>query len=162
MGVTADSTLWTADTVEVTADGGIVGQGVTADSTAHRADTHCVTADGRVVCIAAEVSEAASAVDATDAAVGANVIAADLFEAAAALDVLDATRVRKPAMAGPWREPLRPVVGYGYGVLPRLEGEAHGTVGHAARGDGELRFTGAAAGEAGDDDLALMLLLLAA
>jgi hypothetical protein len=51
---------------------------------------------------------------------------------------------------GGYRAPLRPplVEGVGYGVLPELEGEAHGTVGSAAKD--EL------------DELELLMLLLAA
>ena len=60
---------------------------VTADSTLWTADTHCVTADGRIVCIEAELHEAAGALDSLDAA---NVVSAVLIEAAAAFDALDA------------------------------------------------------------------------
>jgi hypothetical protein len=67
--------------------------GVTADSTLWTADTLCVTADGRIICIPASVAEAASALDAFDAVRIAGAIAADVAEAAAALDDLDATAI---------------------------------------------------------------------
>ena len=64
---------------------------VTADSTLWTADTICVTADGRIICIAADVAEAADALDQLDAiAIPAGIILADVVEAAAALDALDA------------------------------------------------------------------------
>ena len=65
---------------------------------------------------------------------------------------------------GAYRPPLRPlpVVGVGYGVLPQLEGEAHGTVGSATVVT--LSISGVAFGEVDEfpSDLELMLLMLAA
>jgi len=52
---------------------------ITADSTLWTADTHCVTADGRVVCIDAELHEAAASLDALDAVTD---VAAAVAEAA--------------------------------------------------------------------------------
>jgi hypothetical protein len=128
----------------------------TADSTAWTADTHCVTADGRIICIEAELVEAAVALDAIDAALGANVVSADVLEGADALDQLDAVVVTEivSVPGGAYYPPPRllPVYGVGYGVLPQLEGEAHGEVGVA--GDGE--------GDNWPDDVELMLMMLAA
>lgn len=69
--------------------------GVTADNTVWTADTVCVTADGRVICIPAYVAEAASAVEGFDAEVvaGGAVISADVLEAADASDTADAIGV---------------------------------------------------------------------
>jgi hypothetical protein len=57
-----------------------------------------------------------------------------------------------------------PVVGVGYPVLPRLVGEAHGTVGVAGASAATLAIRGEAVGEVDDfpSDIELMLLLLAA
>jgi hypothetical protein len=57
-----------------------------------------------------------------------------------------------------------PVVGVGYGLLPRLVGEAHGTVGVAGAGAAVVPLQGAAAGVVDDfpDDLEVLLLMLAA
>jgi hypothetical protein len=54
-------------------------------------------------------------------------------------------------LPGGYREPLRPalVEGVGYGVLPELEGEAHGDVLAASTGAATLRLAGVAAGAAG-------------
>jgi hypothetical protein len=95
--------------------------------------------------VAAAAVEAATAIDELDAvAVPAGVVLADVAEAAAALDQLDATveSVELPAVVPsgahyPRRRPL-PVYGIGYGVLPRLGGEAHGVVGAVAKGAAEL------------------------
>jgi len=153
---------------------------VTADSTLWTADTHCVTADGRIVCIEADVHEAAPALDQTDAAIGAHVlfgdmdepgaaldqldadvevaggavIPVDVVEAAAALDQLDADVfpeiVAVPGGAYYPRRRLLPVIGVGYGILPQLEGEAHGVVGVVGAGVGTLPgLLGEAAGSAG-------------
>jgi hypothetical protein len=75
------------------------------------------------------------------------------------LDELDAVRKARGSFLDIGR--AMPVVGHGFGVLPRLFGEAHGVVGNAGNGVGTLRLVGAAVGEV-DDDLELMLLLLAA
>jgi hypothetical protein len=65
--------------------------GVTADSSL-TADSGCWTADGRIICIPADVVEAASALESFDALViaGGAVIDADLAEAADAADIADA------------------------------------------------------------------------
>jgi len=54
-------------------------------------------------------------------------------------------------LPGGYREPPRPalVEGVGYGVLPELEGEAHGDVLAASTGAATLRLAGVAAGAAG-------------
>ena len=107
-----------------------------ASQTVAISSTTLPTADGGIITNLVSVTEAANAADALDARV----------IAAARVSV-----VLRPM----------PVVGIGYGVLPRLEGEAHGVVGNAGNGVGTLRLVGAAVGEV-DDDLELMLLLLAA
>ena len=137
---------------------------ITADSTLWTADTHCVTADGRVVCldadvletataldaldavkdVAAVVVEAATAVDETDAAIGAQVLFGTVAEAAAAADVLDADVVAAEVPVsggGYYPRPSRPfpVVGYGFGILPELGGEARGVVGVVGVGAGTLQ-----------------------
>jgi hypothetical protein len=148
---------------------------VTADSTLWTADTHCVTADGRIICIpadvvepaiasdnfdavadvAAAVAEAATALDNTEAAVGAQVLFGTVDEPATALDQLDATveAATVPIDGGgayypPQQRPF-PVVGRGYGILPRLEGEAHGVVGAVAKGAAQLVVHAAAVGACG-------------
>jgi hypothetical protein len=146
---------------------------VTADSTLWTADTVCVTADGRIICIDADVVEAtdafdqldaisvvaadaiepASALDDLDAAVGGNVVAADVAEAAAATDSLDAAAFPAVEVAPggahyPRRRPL-PIVGVGYGILPQLWGEAHGVVGTVAKGEAQLLVRAVAVGVCG-------------
>jgi hypothetical protein len=127
---------------------------VSADSTLWTADTLCVTADGRVVCIDADVVEAASATDRIDAVV-AVVGTVIVVEVAGALDQLDAAvqpAVIGVIIGGGYRRPLQPetVEGYGYAVLPALWGEAHGVVVAASNGAAVLRHIRAdAAGAAG-------------
>jgi hypothetical protein len=156
-GVTADSTAWAADTTYVTADGRVIRIAadvvepvripVTADTTLYTADSTILTADGGAV---------AGATDSLDAVVQV-AGAAVMVEAAAALDQLDADVVAGivSVPGGAYYRPPRllPVVGVGYGVLPQLEGEAHGTVGTAGS-DGE--------GDDWPDDVELMLMMLAA
>ena len=145
MSVTADSTLWTADTICITADGRVIcidavvaepvgGQGPTADTTLYTADSIVLTADGGAV---------AGAIDTLDAAVeviGGAIIPVDVVEAAAALDQLDADVfpeiVAVPGGAHYPRRRLLPVIGVGYGILPQLWGEAHGVVGVVGAGVG--------------------------
>jgi hypothetical protein len=79
-------------------------------------------------------------------------------EAANAAAALDA-RVIAVARVSVVLRPM-PVVGVGYGVLPRLWGEAHGVVGDVGAGTVPLALSGAAVGEV-DDDLELVLLMLA-
>ena len=97
------------------------------------------TADGGIITNLVSVTEAANAADAPDARI----------IAAARVSV-----VLRPM----------PVVGVGFGVLPRLVGEAHGTVGVAGASAATLAIRGEAVGEVDDfpSDIELMLLLLAA
>jgi hypothetical protein len=155
MTVTADSTLWTADTHCVTADGRIVcidaevvepvNGSVTADSSAYSADnTIWPTADGGA-------AGATDRIDAVVAVVGTVIV----LEAANALDQLDAAvqpAVIGVIIGGGYRRPLQPetVEGYGYAILPPLVGEAHGVVIAASNGAAVLRHvSGDAAGAAG-------------
>jgi hypothetical protein len=146
--VTADNTAYTADNATwPTADGGLL-----------EGATDLVAA---AVGVDADVLEAAGAVDELDAAVipaGVAIIA----EAADAVDELDARRIRLPGFGGVVVRPPA-VVGVGYGILPELEGSAHGVVGVAGTGDVTLQLTGTAEGEVEDEDelLALMILLAA-
>jgi hypothetical protein len=82
-------------------------------------------------------------------------------EAASAADALDARVIAAARFSVVlW---LIPIVGVGYGLLPQLVGEVHGTVGVAGAGAATLSLSGAAIGEHDDfDDLTLMLLMLAA
>ena len=49
----------------------------------------------------------------------------------------------------PARRPIPPVIGEGYGILPELEGEAHGIVTIAGTGVGAIRLVGEAHGVVG-------------
>lgn len=140
--LTADTTFYTADTTGLTADQTYIvsvgisaavnesvgGVPLSADTTLYTADTIDLTAD--------QTRTVAGALDVLDGDVVSGVvgIAADLLEAAAAQDDLDAAII--PGVVaiiggGAARiEPRRvPVEGYGYGILPELEGEAYGVVG---------------------------------
>jgi len=167
MPVTADSTLWTADTTCVTADGRVIcidaeifeplhltpaPDSVTADSTRYRADSTFWTADG--LAVGGVITGATDSLDAEVAVIGA-VISADVVEAATALDQIDATvyAAEIPVDGGgayypPQQRPF-PVVGRGYGILPPLWGEAHGTVGVAGKSAAQLLVRAAAAGACG-------------
>jgi hypothetical protein len=155
MTVTVDTTIYTADATWPSADGFIpahivfaeisepVGGHVTADTTAYSADnTTWPTADGGILGGAEDVLDAL--VIASDTAV--------LAEAAAAADSLDAIVIAAevPLGGGGYApRPLRPypVVGVGFGILPELEGEAHGVVVVAGTGVGVLPgLTGEATG----------------
>ena len=147
---TADSAAVTADSVIYTADGGPL-EGA-RDAT-----------DAAIVAVSAELAETANALDDLDAIVIA-ASAAIVAEAASASDILDATVI--PAIIqvpiGGYVGPRRPrwVVGYGYGVLPRLTGEAHGWVGPEGRAEATLQIGGAAGGQADEfSDLELLMLL---
>jgi hypothetical protein len=142
-----------------------------------------VTADGRIICIAADVVEAAvaldqldavavvaaavveaaDALDAVDGAVGAQALFATVAEAADALDALDGLVRRKPAYGGGYYRPAL-IVGVGFGVLSPLRGEAHGEVVIAGTGAVVVPIVATATGEVDDwpDDVELMLLMLAA
>jgi hypothetical protein len=156
--------------------------GVTADSLTPTVDSLTPTADGGIL-------EGAS--DLSDALVNANFIAADIYEPVSvpvtadatwptadslwptadggllqgARDVLDAEVIAVPIPIPPavgWWHPLR-VVGFGFGVLPQIEGEAFGVVGVAGDASVTLSIAGAAEGEVEDpDELALLMILLAA
>jgi hypothetical protein len=160
---------------------------VTADSTLWTADTHCVTADGRIVCVDADIHEAAvaldqldavtvaaaavveatSALDDTDAAIGAQVLFGIVDEAATALDQLDGTvEVATVPIdgGGAYYPPLQrpfPVVGRGYGILPRLEGDAHGVVGAVGKSAAQLVVRANAVGACGQAGTATVTLGLA-
>jgi hypothetical protein len=91
----------------------------------------------------ASVVETANASDETDAAIGAQVHFGTVDEPAAAIDALDAVVVPLVAAVGGGGGIIRPprpfpVEGYGYGVLPELEGEAHGVVLAVGLGAGTL------------------------
>jgi hypothetical protein len=158
MTVTVDSTAYTADATWPSADGFIpahvvfadlsepVGGHVTADTTAYTADNATwPTADGGILGGAEDVLDAL--VIASDTAI--------LAEAAAAADVLDAIVVAAevPLGGGGYAPRLPrpyPVVGRGLGILPELEGEAHGVVIVAGEAVGSLPgLVGEAAGTAG-------------
>jgi len=159
---------------------------VTADSSL-TADSGCWTADGRIICIPADVVEAATAsdladavsivsadaieaataLDNTDAAIGAQVLFGTVDETAEALDQLDAT-VEAASVpidgGGAYYPPLQrpfPVVGRGYGILPRLEGEAHGVVGAVGKSAAQLVVRAAAVGACGQAGTAAVTLGLA-
>jgi hypothetical protein len=176
-GVTADSLTPSADSLTPTADGGIledatdlndavvnadfhfqeifepIHPGWTADSIAVTADALEPTADG------GPLEPASDALDATVIAAGAVVI----IEPASAADTIDADVVSFIQRYGAFVRPPA-VVGVGYGVLPRLEGEAFGVVGVAGDGGVTLQLVGAAHGEVDDDlelELALLILLAA-
>jgi hypothetical protein len=170
MAVTADSTLWTADTLCVTADGRVicidavvaepVNIPVTADTTLYTADnTIWPTADGGA-------AGASDSVDAEVAIIGA-VISADVVEAANAFDQFDAAVVGEvvavPGGGARYRQrrPL-PVYGIGHGILPQLEGEAHGVVGVAGQSAAQVLVRAAAIGACGQaGDAAAVLKTLA-
>jgi hypothetical protein len=137
MTVTVDTLLYTADATFPTTDGYVpagaiilaeVVEGpaahVTADTLLYSADAHYPTADGFVP------------------AVGAS-------------DILDAEVVAIPIpvpIPGGVFRPRRPepVEGYGYGILPQLEGEAFGAVGVVGEAVGTLpRTRGTADGSIG-------------
>jgi hypothetical protein len=120
--------------------------------------------------VTASVAEATTALDQTDAAVGAQVLFGTVDEPAAALDTLDADIVSE-VVAVPGggaryrlRRPL-PVYGVGYGILPQLWGEAHGTVGVAGKSAAQIVVHAdavGACGQAGDAAATLKGLSVAA
>jgi len=163
-----------------------VVDGVTADSSL-TADSGCWTADGRIICIPADVVEAAdasdtpdavssvsadaieaaTALDETDAAVGANVLFGTVDEAVTALDQLDGTveAATVPIDGGgayypPQPRPF-PVVGRGYGILPQIEGEAHGVVGAVGKSAAQFVIHATAVGACGQAGNAAVTLSLA-
>ena len=158
--ITADSTFYTADNATwPTADGGILEGATDAlDAIVIAISAAVEAADATdildaVAVAAADVVEAADAADILDAdviAAGAAVV----HEAASAADVLDADVIAAevPVSGGAYYRPLRPfpVEGIGYGILPQLEGEAHGIVILAGAGVGALPgLVGTAAGAVG-------------
>jgi hypothetical protein len=114
--------------------------------------------------VAAAVDEAAGALDDLDAvAVPAGVVLADVAEAANGLDQLDADVVYAEvpiAAAGGRAQPRRPlpVYGVGYGVLPELWGEAHGTVGVVGKSAAQLPVHANAVGACGQAGNAAVML----
>jgi len=117
--------------------------------------------------VAAAVVETTDALDELDAAVGANVLFGTVDEAAGALDQLDATveAVEVPVDGGgayypPQQRPF-PVVGRGYGILPQLEGEAHGVVGAVGKSAAQLLVRAKAVGACGQVGTAAVTLSLA-
>jgi len=144
-GVDASSLAYSADnTTWPTADGGVlaaqdvlegrtnvipaeiyepVHPGPGADTTLYTADeTVWPTADGGVI---------EGATESQDASVNADILFGNIYEYVAAADALDADVIAAevPVYGGGYYRPRRrrpAVVGYGYGVLPRLDGEGHG------------------------------------
>lgn len=168
--VTSDRTDYSADnTIWPTADGGLLEAQDTLNADRNvieveifepvgayfTVDTSNYTADNASDWPTADTSSYPSAADTLDAAVGANVLFGDLVETASADDVLDAEVISEelPVLGGgyvPPRRRLLPVIGYGFGILPQLEGEAHGVVTVAGAAAGKLpRLGGSAAGSAG-------------
>jgi hypothetical protein len=153
--VHADSLAYSADnTTWPTADGGLltasdafdgltnvvsaevyepVHPGPGADTVDYTADNeNWPTADGGVLVGATDVTD--SLVVPAGAAI--------LDEPAAAIDTLDGEVVSAVAGGGgyyPYRRPRpHPVEGYGYALLPQIEGEAYGVVGPPASLDDEI------------------------
>jgi hypothetical protein len=150
----ADSLAYTADnTTWPTADGGLltasdaldgltnvvtaevyepVHPGPGADTVDYTADNETwPTADGGLLVGATDV------LDSLVVPAGASIV----DEPASAADTLDAEVIRAVAGGGYYRPPRQrphPVVGYGDGELPRVTGEAYGTVGEPADSDLEL------------------------
>jgi hypothetical protein len=159
--ITADTTAYTADNaIWPTADGGLL-EGATDQL------------DAIVIAAAAAILEPAAATESTNATLvtivdtietadAADILDADVIaiseaiivETADAADVLDAEIISVPVVVGvgggrPQPRPL-PVEGFGYGVLPELEGEAFGAVIIIGEGVGALaELDGEAAGSVG-------------
>jgi hypothetical protein len=154
----------------------------TADSIAVTGDSTIFTADGGPIAIPDER---------LDAAVNAYIVEVSLTEPAQSLwtadsitvtgdstfytadggplrtpdEIVDAEVIAAEVPAGGWdyRPRRLAVIGVGYGVLPALAGEGHGTV--YIGGAGVITLPGLGGegrGEVDDDDEILMLLLLAA
>lgn len=141
---------------------------VTVDSTAYTADATWPSADGFIPLnvVLADIVEPVGGhvtADATAYTSDASYPTADGGVLPGAADVLDALRIPAIAYGGSYYpRPLR-VVGVGYGVLPELVGEAHGTVYIAGEAAATLPVSGAATGEVDDGlDELIMLLMLAA
>jgi hypothetical protein len=160
-----------------------IGVQVTVDSLSPTVDSSSPTADGGVL---------EGARDFGDAVVNANFVYAEVVEPIAAIvtadstaytadnatwptadggllegarDALDAIAIPAVAVGGGYWPRYKPaaVIGYGYGVLPQLWGEAHGVVYIAGAGAATLPITGEAHGVVDDDtETLLMLMLLAA
>lgn len=156
---------------------------VTADTTKYTADSHYPTADGFVPAaiaavvvevadavdnvdaasiVSATILEPAVAIDDVDAAVGANILSATVFETADAADVVDATVEAAAGVVGGGRYYPRlrpfPIEGVGYGILPELEGEAHGIVGVAGQSAAQVLVRADAIGACGQAGNAAVVL----
>ena len=118
-----------------------------------------------VAVFAVAVDEPASALDEVVAAVGAQVLFGTVDEAAVAVDQLDAAVVGEavsvPGGGGVGvdlpRRPF-PVVGYGFGILPQLEGEAHGVVGAVGKSAAQFVVRAEAVGACGQAGNAAVVL----
>jgi hypothetical protein len=167
-GIDASTLAYSSDnTIWPTADGGLLDASETLDALTNiisaeiyepvhpgpGADTTLYTAD-ETVWPTADGGIIEGATDSTDAAVNADILFGNIYEYVAATDALDAELI--PAIiaepGGGYYERPRPypITGYGYGVLPELEGEGLGAVIAAGNGFGALSdLSGSAAGAVG-------------
>ena len=110
-------------------------------------------------------SRPAAALDELDAAVGAQVLFGTVDEAADCGSINSMRLSRRLAVpvdgGGAYYPPLQrpfPVVGHGYGILPQLEGEAHGVVGVVGKSAAQLLVRAAAVGACGQAGNAAVVL----
>jgi hypothetical protein len=168
-GVNADTLAYTADESQwPTADGGLLDASETLDGLTNvisaeiyepvhpgpGADTTLYTAD-ESVWPTADGGILEGATESQDASVNADIVNLGLYEYVNATDDVDAELVSaiiaEPGGGYPPLVRRRPaVVGFGYGILPDLEGEAFGAIGIIGRALGAVpRLGGAAAGVIG-------------